>query len=77
VGASLSIIAVNSAAGLAGQLRYAELDWRITLSFLAFTIAGTLLGVRLSGRMPERKLRTAFGLMTLCVGVVVTALNLP
>jgi uncharacterized membrane protein YfcA len=76
VGASLSIIAINSAAGLAGQLRYAELDWRTTLSFLAFTIAGMLLGVRLSGRMPERTLRTAFGLMTLCVGAVVTALNL-
>jgi hypothetical protein len=35
IGTSLGIIAVNSAAGLAGQLRYTHWDWRLTGEFLA------------------------------------------
>ena len=35
IGTSLGIIAANSAAGLAGQLRYSHWDWRLTGAFLA------------------------------------------
>jgi len=71
IGTSLGIIAVNSASGLAGQLRYAHWDWLLTGKFLACSLIGMGLGISISKRAPDRALRKAFAVVVLGVGVTI------
>jgi uncharacterized membrane protein YfcA len=71
VGTSLGIIAVNSAAGLAGQLRYTHWNWPLTGTFLAYSLIGMSLGVAIAKRAPERVLRIAFAIVVLAMGVAI------
>ena len=67
IGTSLGIIAVNSAAGLAGQLRYTHWDWPLTARFLVCSLIGMGLGIGIARRAPERALRKAFAVVVLAV----------
>lgn len=60
VGSSLGIIALNSASGLAGQLRFARLDWGVTAEFLVAALLGMWLGSLAMGRISQTALRTVF-----------------
>jgi hypothetical protein len=71
IGTSLGIIAVNSAAGLAGQLRYTHWDWSLTCEFLACSLTGMGLGIPIARRAPERTLRKAFAVAVLGVAVAI------
>jgi uncharacterized membrane protein YfcA len=71
IGTSLGIIAVNSAAGLAGQLRYAHFDWHLTGEFLAGSMIGMGAGIAVVKRMPERALRRAFAVVVIVVGLAI------
>ena len=71
IGTSLGIIAVNSAAGLAGQLRYAHWDWPLTGTFLVCSLIGMGLGIPIARRAPERALRKAFAIAVLAVAVAI------
>ena len=71
IGTSLGIIAVNSAAGLAGQLRYAHWDWLLTGKFLACSLIGMGLGIRISRRTPDQSLRKAFAVVVLGVAIAI------
>lgn len=66
-GTSLGIIAVNSAAGLLGQLRYTHWNWPLTGTFLACSLIGMSLGIPIAKRAPERVLRIAFAIVVLAV----------
>jgi uncharacterized membrane protein YfcA len=63
VGTSLLAIALNSAWGLLGHLRFGGLDWGLTLLFVGGGIIGVLLGGRVADRLPEKGLRIAFALL--------------
>jgi uncharacterized protein len=69
IGTSLGIIAVNSAAGLAGQLRYAHWDWPLTGEFLVCSLIGMGFGIPIARRASERALRKAFAVVVLAVAV--------
>ncbi|MGH9645637.1 MAG: sulfite exporter TauE/SafE family protein [Bryobacteraceae bacterium] len=69
IGTSLGIIAVNSAAGLTGQLRYVHWDWALTGMFLGCSMIGMGLGIPISRRAPERTLRKAFAIVVLAVAL--------
>jgi uncharacterized membrane protein YfcA len=69
VGTSLLVIALNAVWGLLGNLRFGTLDWTLTLLFAASGAAGVLAGGRLSGRLPDRALRTAFALIVVGVAI--------
>lgn len=71
IGTSLGIIAVNSAAGLAGQLRYVHWDWILTGEFLACSLIGMAIGIPIARRAPERALRKAFAIAVLGVAVAI------
>jgi hypothetical protein len=71
IGTSLGIIAINSASGLAGQLRYSHLDWRITGEFLLCGIAGMAFGIAVAKRAPVRVLRSAFSVVVIVVGLAI------
>src|SRR5688572_6069058 len=61
VGTSLVVIALKSAAGFAGYLGHVDIPWDLALVVSAAAIGGSLLGGKLSGRIPEAWLRPLFG----------------
>jgi hypothetical protein len=71
IGTSLGIIAVNSAAGLAGQLRYAHWDWVLTGEFLVCSLIGMGLALRIARLAPDEALRMAFAMVVLGVAVAI------
>lgn len=74
-GTSLAVIALNSATGLLGQLRYVSIDWSLLLGFLLFAFAGMLAGVAFARRLPETFLRRLFAIALIVLAVVIALLN--
>ncbi|MER7334669.1 MULTISPECIES: sulfite exporter TauE/SafE family protein [unclassified Micromonospora] len=77
VGTSLVVIAMKSFAGLAGYLSSVRIDWGLAVAVTAAAVAGSLLGGRLAGRIPEDVLRRAFGWFVVVMGVFVLAQQVP
>ncbi|KQX51012.1 MULTISPECIES: sulfite exporter TauE/SafE family protein [unclassified Streptomyces] len=76
VGTSLLVIAMKSFAGLAGHLSGVTIDWNIALIVTVAAVAGSLVGARLAGRIPQDALRKAFGWFVVVMGVFVLAQQL-
>ena len=65
VGTSLTVIAMNSSAGLLGYLGGGQVDWPLTTLVSLGAVAGAVVGGRLAGTVPEHSLRRGFaGLVT-------------
>ncbi|MBP2214998.1 sulfite exporter TauE/SafE family protein [Arthrobacter sp. CAN_C5] len=77
VGTSLVVIAMKSFAGLAGYLTTVTLDWGLVAAVTAAAVVGSLIGSRLTGRIPEAALRKGFGIFVLFMGVFVLVQELP
>ncbi|WP_209648936.1 sulfite exporter TauE/SafE family protein [Kibdelosporangium banguiense] len=77
VGTSLVVIAMKSFAGLAGYLATVHIDWTLALAVTAAAVAGSLLGGRLTGRIPEHLLRKGFGWFVIVMGGFVLAQQMP
>ncbi len=75
-GTSLAVIALNCAAGFAGQWSHAPLDARLTLAFLGTALLGLQAGLRLAGRLSDRGLRRAFAASVMVAGAAIGAENL-
>ena len=75
IGTSLAIISLNSAAGVAGQLRYVSLDWTQTLSFLAVAVAGMFGGQLLAKRLSSLSLQRGFAWAVIVLGLFLLAKN--
>lgn len=71
VGTSLLVIAMKSFAGLAGYLAGVQVDWGLAALVTATAVAGSLLGGRLAGRVPQDTLRKSFGWFVAAMGVLV------
>ncbi|HET6969007.1 MAG TPA: sulfite exporter TauE/SafE family protein [Ornithinibacter sp.] len=71
VGTSLLVIAMKSFAGLAGYLSSVTIDWGLALAVTGMAVVGSVVGALLSGRVPQDRLRQAFGWFVLVMGVVV------
>ncbi len=72
VGTSLIIIAAKSLIGFTGDLKGNEvIDWRFLLVFSAIAIVGIIAGSMLSKRIPNEKLKPAFGWFVLAMGVYI------
>ena len=65
VGTSLLVIAINSAAGLAGHLGQGHLPWTMTLAFTAVAIVGSLVGEKFVSKVQPATLRTAFAVFVI------------
>jgi uncharacterized protein len=68
VGTSLLVIAMNSAAGLAGYLGNVHLDWAFVAGFTAAAVAGALAGTALVARLPHAALKRGFAVFLLVTG---------
>jgi uncharacterized membrane protein YfcA len=77
VGTSLVVIALKSFAGLGGYLTSVSLDWWLVGGVTVMAVAGSFLGARLAGRVPEAALRRGFGIFVLAMGVFVLSQELP
>lgn len=77
VGTSLVVIAMKSFAGLGGYLTSVSLDWVLVGAVTAAAIAGSVIGARLSGKIPETALRKGFGYFVLAMGFFVLVQELP
>ncbi|AIZ63576.1 permease [Hymenobacter sp. DG25B] len=72
VGTSLVIIAINSLIGFTGDLSAGTaIDWMFLGGFLAFAVAGIVLGTYLARFIPGAKLKPAFGWFTLAMGTFI------
>ena len=76
VGASLAIIGLNCAAGLAGQLRYTQFNWTLTLAFVGIALGGMWAGTAFAGRLDDHSLRRIFACFLVTVGLVIGGVNL-
>ncbi len=77
VGTSLLVIVMKSFAGLAGYLFTVSIQWPLVLGFTGVAIAGSFIGSRFAGRIPETALRKGFGYFVLVMGAVVLVQELP
>jgi len=75
-GTSLAVIALNSATGLIGQLRYVTCDWSLLGKFLLFAFVGMGIGIAAARRIHDDHLRRIFGGALIVVAVVIAGLNL-
>lgn len=72
VGTSLFIIAAKSLIGFIGDLQGSQvIDWRLLGIFTAFAVAGILIGIFLSKKIPGEKLKKAFGWFVLVMGIYI------
>lgn len=72
VGTSLAIIALNSLIGFTGDLSAGTpIAWGFLLGFMAFALAGIVLGTYLARFIPAAKLKPAFGWFTLAMGTFI------
>jgi len=76
IGTSLAVIAVNSFAGLVGQLHYVQFDWPVTLGFLGAALAGMVGGSAVASRISSQSLRRAFAGSIIVLGVFLLIRNI-
>ncbi len=77
VGTSLLVIAMKSAAGLAGYLASVDLDWPLALAVTAAAIGGSFIGTRLVDRTNPDRLRRGFGWFVVAAAILVLAQQVP
>jgi uncharacterized protein len=75
IGTSLLVIAANSAAGVLGHLRQGEMPLGLTAAFTASAALGALAGVRLASSLDAARLRRAFAVFVILVGLFLLAKN--
>jgi uncharacterized protein len=68
VGTSLAVIVFNSFGGFLSQLRYVQIDWGVTLAFLAAAAVGMLGALALAGRVSSGMLRRGFAWSVIALG---------
>lgn len=75
VGTSLLVIAINSATAFTARvaLTTEPMDWPLIATFTAIAIAGSLLGARVSGRLPARAQTGAFSALLVVVALFTAA----
>lgn len=69
VGTSLFIIAIKSLLGFLGDIRTGlVVDWKFLILFTLFSVIGIFIGSYLSKKIPNEKLKIAFGWFVLIMG---------
>jgi uncharacterized membrane protein YfcA len=71
VGTSLVIVAAKSLIGFTGELGGPNLDWLFLVSLTALSIVGIFIGSYLSKFVDSNKLKPAFGVFVLIMGIYI------
>jgi len=75
IGTSLLVIAANSAAGLLGHLGRGAMPLALTAAFTAVAALGALAGVGMASSLDPARLRRAFAVFVILVGLFLLARN--
>ena len=75
IGTSLLVIAMNSASGLLGHLQQGALPAGPTAAFTAAAAVGALAGIQLGAGLDAERLRRAFAVFVIAVGLLLLARN--
>jgi uncharacterized membrane protein YfcA len=77
IGTSLLVIAMQSSAGFVSHVvQHVDVDWRLAFLTTFTAIAGSVIGARVSTRVPQESLRRAFGGLVVVLGVFVLCAQL-
>lgn len=71
IGTSLVIISLNSLIGFFSSIHNATIDWRFLLSVSVIAVVGIIIGSYLSKKVDGKKLKPAFGLFILVMGIYI------
>jgi uncharacterized membrane protein YfcA len=71
VATSLVVIAFNSLIGFAGSINNTVIEWAFLLEFTAFSIVGIFVGILLSKKISNEKLKPVFGWFVLITGIYI------
>lgn len=71
IGTSLCIIAINSLIGFTGNIGTINIDWRFLLIVSGLSILGIIIGSFVSKYISGKKLKPAFGYITLVIGTFI------
>ncbi|HEY0709082.1 MAG TPA: TSUP family transporter [Polyangia bacterium] len=77
VGTSLVVIALKSSAGFLGHLGHVDVPWTLAAVVSAAAISGSVVGSKLSGRVPEAWLRPLFGWFVAVMSAFVIGKQIP
>lgn len=75
IGTSLMVIAMNAAAGVAGYTGTVSIPWNVVIVFSSVAIIGSLTASRLGSRLPQASLRRGFGVLLICLSVLILVQN--
>jgi uncharacterized membrane protein YfcA len=74
VGTSLMIIAFKSLLGFLGDVQtQAQIQWSLLIVLSGVALVGMMAGLRIAPRVPEARLKRAFGAFVLLMGAVIMA----
>jgi uncharacterized membrane protein YfcA len=71
IGTSLFIISLNSLVGFTGDLPHHDVDWIILSRITALAVAGTFIGLWISGRIAGERIKKIFGWFILTTGIFI------
>lgn len=78
IATSLLVIAMQSISGFATHaLQHDAIPWSIALTAMVAAVVGSMIGVRIAGRIRAQALRRAFGGLVLVLGAFVLARQIP
>jgi uncharacterized membrane protein YfcA len=73
VGTSLLIIAAKSVLGFTGELNQTAMDWNFLLTLTGLSIVGIFVGTYLTRWIDSHRLKPAFGVFVLVMGIYILA----
>lgn len=72
VGTSLFIIAAQSLLGFLGDVQHQEnIEWALLFKIVAIALIGLVIGIKLSDKVSEKKLKKSFGFFVLIIGIII------
>lgn len=71
IATSLSIVMINSLIGFASSDNLESIDWQMLLVFTSIAIFGIFIGIALTKRIADEKLKPAFGWFVLFTGIYI------
>jgi uncharacterized membrane protein YfcA len=69
IATSLAIISLKSLIGFIGDVQNINIEWNFLLLFTLISVIGIFIGQLFSEKVPEYKLKEAFGLFVIIIGV--------
>ncbi len=71
IATSLAIISLKSLIGFIGDVQNLDIDWLFLITFTLISVIGIFIGQMFSQKVEDNKLKMAFGVFVILIGVVI------